>query len=61
MHGRLSALQHDRGGLFRGQPQRIAVVRYHSLAVEERSLPPELAVSARSSDGAVMACTALIH
>ena len=57
MHGRLSSLQHDRSGLFRGQPQQIKVVRYHSLSVEENSLPSELAVSARSSDGTVMALT----
>ena len=55
-------VQHDRGGLFRGQPQGVAVVRYHSLAAEERSLPPELAVTARASDGgAVMACTTPSH
>ena len=40
--------------LFGGQPTPMRAARYHSLAVEESSLPADLEVSARSDDGVVM-------
>jgi anthranilate synthase/aminodeoxychorismate synthase-like glutamine amidotransferase len=55
VHGRTSPIFHDGGGLFAGLPSPIAGCRYHSLVVEEASLPPCLEVSARTADGAVMA------
>ncbi len=54
MHGKLSPIQHDGKGLFQGIPQNIKVVRYHSLAVEEATLPDCLEVTAHSDDGEVM-------
>ena len=54
MHGKLSRIQHDGKGLFQGIPQDIKVVRYHSLAVEEKTLPACLEVTAHSEDGEVM-------
>ncbi len=54
MHGRTSALSHDGSGVLRDQPDLVRVGRYHSLAVDEGSLPAELVVSARSEDGVVM-------
>lgn len=53
VHGKLSELRHDGRGLFRGLPDRLRVVRYHSLAVTR--LPRELRTAARAEDGAVMA------
>lgn len=41
--------------LFRGLEKPVQVARYHSLAVEEDTLPKELKVTARSKDGEVMA------
>src|SRR5262249_26329502 len=38
-----------------GLPNPLTVGRYHSLVVEEETLPPELAVTARAGDGTVMA------
>ncbi|MDE2293719.1 MAG: aminodeoxychorismate/anthranilate synthase component II [Elusimicrobia bacterium] len=55
VHGKLSTVTHDGRGVFRGLPRRLAVVRYHSLCVEPRGLPQELAVAARAEDGVVMA------
>jgi anthranilate synthase/aminodeoxychorismate synthase-like glutamine amidotransferase len=55
MHGRTSAVWHDTQGLFEGLPNPLTAARYHSLAVEETTLPPSLQVTARTSDGTVMA------
>jgi anthranilate synthase/aminodeoxychorismate synthase-like glutamine amidotransferase len=54
MHGRTSLAEHDEQGLFVGLPNPLMVCRYHSLIVEETSLPDCLEVTARTSDGVVM-------
>lgn len=54
MHGKLSPITHDGRGVFKGMPSPLKMVRYHSLAVEEASLPECLEVSARSDDGEIM-------
>jgi len=48
MHGKTSKVEHDGKGIFVGLPTPLTCTRYHSLIVEEESLPPELAVTARS-------------
>ena len=55
VHGKAEEIVHDRSALFRGAPARLSAGRYHSLVVEERSLPRALKVSARTADGTVMA------
>lgn len=55
MHGRSSTVIHDGRGVFAGLASPITACRYHSLVVEESSLPAELEVSARADDGTVMA------
>jgi para-aminobenzoate synthetase/4-amino-4-deoxychorismate lyase len=54
VHGRSSQVTHDGRGLLTGLPQRFPAARYHSLIVEERSLPPDLYVTARSRGGLLM-------
>jgi len=54
MHGRLSQVHHDGTGLFAGVPDPFAATRYHSLVVEEATLPGDLEVTARTSDGVIM-------
>ncbi len=54
VHGRTSAVHHDGRGLLAGLPNPLTACRYHSLVVEEDSLPNELAVTARTADGVVM-------
>ncbi len=54
MHGKLSTIRHKAKGLFADLPSRIEVTRYHSLIVERASLPPELEVTAETSDGLIM-------
>jgi anthranilate synthase/aminodeoxychorismate synthase-like glutamine amidotransferase len=55
IHGRASQIVHDGTGVFGGLPSPLLVGRYHSLVVDENSLPSELAVTARTVDGAIMA------
>ena len=54
MHGKTSMVTDDSTGVFRGMPNPIEVVRYHSLAVAENTLPKCLRVTARAEDGEVM-------
>ena len=54
MHGKSSNLKHDGKGLFRGFPQGMVAMRYHSLAVERATLPDCFEVTAESEDGEIM-------
>ena len=56
MHGKQSLTEFDAiCPLFKGIPAAAPVARYHSLAVDADTLPPELAVTARTQEGEVMA------
>lgn len=46
MHGRLSPVFHHDQGVFRALPQPVTVTRYHSLVVEQASLPDSLEITA---------------
>jgi len=50
MHGKTSSVNHDGKGVFAGLPTPLTCTRYHSLIVEEESLPSELAISARTPE-----------
>jgi anthranilate synthase component 2 len=50
MHGKTSAVDHDGTGIFSGLPTPLTCTRYHSLIVEQKSLPAELAVTARTAE-----------
>ena len=54
MHGKLSPVKHQGGGLFQGLPNPVTVTRYHSLIVERSSLPAELRITAETDDGIIM-------
>ena len=54
MHGKLSQITHAGKGLLKGLPRKFAVTRYHSLMVERKGLPADLAVTARTDDGLIM-------
>ena len=54
MHGKASTISTDRKGVFKGLPEQFSVIRYHSLVIDEATLPPELEISARSEDGEIM-------
>jgi len=50
MHGKTSMIHHDGKGVFRGVPNPFEATRYHSLIVEESSLPDCLEISAWTVD-----------
>jgi anthranilate synthase/aminodeoxychorismate synthase-like glutamine amidotransferase len=50
MHGKTSAVQHDGKTIFRGISSPMTATRYHSLIVDEATLPAELNVSAWTDD-----------
>ena len=54
MHGRLSSVSHTNTGLFEHIPQDTEVVRYHSLIVDNNSLPSELKATAWTNDNIMM-------
>jgi anthranilate synthase component 2 len=54
MHGKASTIQTDGRGVYRGLPQRFSVIRYHSLAIERETLPPELEITSTAEDGEIM-------
>lgn len=55
MHGKTSIVTHDDQTIFHGLPQPMTCTRYHSLIVEEASLPAELEISARVvGEGTIM-------
>lgn len=54
MHGKTSAISTTGEGVFRGLPRQFTVNRYHSLAIERASCPPQLQVTAWTSDGEIM-------
>ena len=55
VHGRASWIRHRETPLFAGVGNPFLATRYHSLVVEPASLPDDLAVTARTDDGVVMA------
>jgi anthranilate synthase component 2 len=54
MHGKASTITTDQKGVFKGLPKDFSVIRYHSLVIEEASMPEVLEISARSEDGEIM-------
>lgn len=50
MHGKTSIIKTTQSALFEGEQQEFTVMRYHSLVVEQNSIPAELTVTATSVD-----------
>jgi para-aminobenzoate synthetase component 2 len=54
MHGKTSPVYHDGRTIFASLQNPFAAGRYHSLAVAEEGLPPDLEISAYTSEGEIM-------
>jgi anthranilate synthase/aminodeoxychorismate synthase-like glutamine amidotransferase len=55
VHGRTSEVYHDQSGLFENLPSPMKATRYHSLIIEEATLPDDLCITARTREGLPMA------
>ena len=55
MHGKQSRITHSGRGIFQGITSPVRVARYHSLAVDEKTLSPDFEILARTDDGEIMA------
>ena len=54
MHGKTSAIRHHSNSVFRNLPNPLQATRYHSLVIEQASLPSCLEVTAWTDDGEIM-------
>ncbi len=54
VHGKVHAVTHTNTSVFRDLPNPFDATRYHSLVVEEASLPDCLEITARTADGEIM-------
>ncbi len=54
LHGKTSQVSHEQHGVFAGLPEPFTATRYHSLAIEDDSVPECLEVTARSESGVIM-------
>ncbi len=56
MHGKTSSVKHTETGIFSNVPNPFTATRYHSLVVDEKKLPKQLIITAKSDDdGEIMA------
>ena len=56
MHGKQSKISYEKScPLFKGLSDELLVARYHSLAADEKTIPKDLMITARSDDNEVMA------
>lgn len=54
LHGKTSVVSHNNSGVLHDIPTPFTATRYHSLAIEEPTLPSEIEVTGRSESGVVM-------
>lgn len=54
VHGKVHKIKHSDKGVFRALKSPLNVTRYHSLVIDEGTLPKDLEVTARTEDGAIM-------
>jgi anthranilate synthase/aminodeoxychorismate synthase-like glutamine amidotransferase len=55
MHGKSTPIEHNGQGVFTSLDSPLTVTRYHSLIVERAGFPDQLAITASSPDGEIMA------
>lgn len=54
VHGKISLVNHTKKGVFKGLKSPLQVTRYHSLIVEEKTLPKDFEITARTNDNVIM-------
>jgi len=61
MHGKISLVEHNGEGLFKGVKNPFEATRYHSLVIKPGTLPDNFIVTARTQDGVIMAVREKTH
>ena len=61
MHGKTSMISHEGEGLFGEIPTPFQATGYHSLVVEESTLPDCFEITARADDGEIMGIAHRAH
>ena len=61
MHGKTSMIHHDRDTILSDIPNPFEATRYHSLIVEEETLPDCLMITARTATGEIMGLRHKLH
>jgi len=54
MHGKVDQIIHKGDSIFKGLPSPFTATRYHSLAIEPKSFPKDLVITAETRDGVIM-------
>jgi len=54
MHGKVSAIYHNKENIFKNIPSPFNAVRYHSLSVSKNKFPSDLKILAKSEDEEIM-------
>jgi para-aminobenzoate synthetase/4-amino-4-deoxychorismate lyase len=54
VHGQASPVTHDGRGVLAGLPRQFPAARYHSLIIDENTLPPDMRITARGPGGIPM-------
>lgn len=54
LHGKTSVVSHNGNGVLKDIPSPFTATRYHSLAIDEATLPKELLVTGKSESGVIM-------
>jgi len=54
MHGKTDVIAHTGMGVFENLPTPFTVTRYHSLAIDRKTIPACLEITAQSADGEIM-------
>ncbi len=61
VHGKTSLIHHDSEGVFKGIPQPVSATRYHSLAIDPKSIPAAIKVTAETETGVIMGIRHVSH
>ena len=56
VHGKITEVIHDNKDIFYDLPNPFCAARYHSLIIDNKCLPNDIEITARTHDGIIMAC-----
>lgn len=54
VHGKVHNITHNGSGIFEGIKNPLKVTRYHSLKIDEKTIPNDIIVTAKTNDGVIM-------